>query len=330
MEKDFHYYLIYSILRATGFEENEERAEVIAHASQFVDENTEGPYLIDHDLRVFLPQRVESNLGCFYPIMTQSISTKSFNPYVQKYVYVPFHFLPGDNCVEIRGRDNEIMKNRLSTTPNSQNAKKLLHNAIKSNNPYQVGIALHTFADTWSHQNFSGLREDWNSVYEWYRSFKSIAPNIGHAELVHAPDMISARWTDFRFEEPKNKFIDNRERGLEATEVIYRELTVNSTSGLRWSDVRKSYDEIIGAKDYSDRKEKIGQFLQENGFGHRPSYPKNNWLMEAIDLKKTKSTQKKKGRGFIVKSEFTNGHWYRFHQAAKMHFAYAINLIKEL
>lgn len=38
MEKDFHYSLVYSIAKMTGYK----KADIIAYASQFVDDNNEG------------------------------------------------------------------------------------------------------------------------------------------------------------------------------------------------------------------------------------------------------------------------------------------------
>ena len=96
MEKDFHYYLIYAISKITGFE----KADIIATSSQFVDDNNEGQFSIDDRPSAF-PEKIPANGGNYYPIMTQSLSTKSLDTYVQKYVYVPFHFIPGDNSVMI-------------------------------------------------------------------------------------------------------------------------------------------------------------------------------------------------------------------------------------
>ena len=90
MEKDFHYHLIYSIAKMTEFK----NADIIGYASQFVDDNNEGQFSIDGEEAMF-PQQIEINGGNYYPIMTQSLSTKSLDLYVQKYVYVPFHFLLG-------------------------------------------------------------------------------------------------------------------------------------------------------------------------------------------------------------------------------------------
>ena len=172
MEKDFHYYLIYAMAKITKLN----NPDIVAYASQFVDDNNEGQFSVNEE-EINFPQRLKTNGGYYYPIMTQSLSPISLDPYVQKYVYVPFHFLPGDNNVKIKGAGNP-----LSVTPNSANARAILSKTLDSDNPYLIGIALHTFADTWSHQNFTGLREEWNSVYPWYNVFKSIVPNIRSEE----------------------------------------------------------------------------------------------------------------------------------------------------
>ena len=42
--------------------------------------------------------------------------------------------------------------------------KKLLIEGLKTRNLYRVGIAIHTYTDSWAHQNFSGLDEEWNTT----------------------------------------------------------------------------------------------------------------------------------------------------------------------
>lgn len=245
-------------------------------------------------------------------MMTQSLSPKSLNPYIQKYVYIPFHFLPGDNNVEINGK-----RNPLSTTPHSKNARALLNESLKSKNPYQIGIALHTFSDTWSHQNFTGLREGWNAVFPWYDVFKKIVPNIGHAEVGHAPDVISEDWIDYRIHEK----IINKERAFEAVKAIYKRMRKDSNLGPIWTDIKAHYEEIIDTFDYNERIEKVAGLILNHQLGPIPNYSKDDWINKALD--------KKDGK-IIMSTDFFQTHWYHFHQAAKIHFAIVMNLIKEL
>jgi hypothetical protein len=305
MEKDFHYYLTFALLKITEFE----NPDIIAYASQFVDDNNEGQFSIDGGESPF-PERLKASGGYYYPVMTQSLSPKSLDPYVQKFVYVPFHFLPGDNNVVIDGK-----KNPLSTTPNSANAKILLSKALESNNPYRIGIGLHTFADTWSHQNFTGLREEWNAVYPWYDIFKSLVPNIGHAEAGHSPDVISERWTDHRLGARK---VDNKERAFDAVQEIFANLQRVSGKGPSWSDVKNNFADIVNEDGYNERIRKISHFVNA-GAKTIPDYSKNSWIDTALD---------RSGEEIVMKPDFTETHWHNFHQAAKAHLSLVMDLIK--
>jgi len=308
MEKDFHYYLIYALAKVTG----SNAPDVIAYASQFTDDNNEGEFSVDGS-DVPFPEKLKANGGYYYPIMTQSLTPRSLDPYVQKYVYVPFHFLPGDNNVAIKGK-----KNPLSATPGSKSARAILSKALQRGSPYAIGLALHVFADTWSHQNFSGLREEWNAVYPWYNVFKSLVPNIGHAEVGHLPDIISESWTDYRF---GTKRIDNRPRALDAVREIFSSLQKKSKRGPSWGEVEDEFHKIIYTKDYDARIERISDFLIGSGHGPIPSYSKNVWIDAAID---------KSGHELVMKPNFKRTEWYHFHQAAKVHLASVLDLVGEL
>jgi hypothetical protein len=303
MEKDFHYHLTYAAARLTEIPD----PEIVAHSCQFVDDNNEGQFSIGGS-DTFFPERLKAGGGYYYPVMTQSLSPKSLDPYVQKYVYVPFHFLPGENTVII-----DKKKNPLCTTPNSGNAKIIVEKALKGGNPYETGIALHTFADTWSHQNFTGLREEWNAIYPWYDVFKSLVPNIGHAEAGHSPDVISEKWTDYRFKGDARE-IDNRQRAFDAIETIYQALQKSTGKGTPWNGVKTEFQKIINTTDYDDRIKATSRFL-----GGTPNYTKDAWIDDALVTE---------GNEVVMRKGFENTHWYRFHQAAKTHFAIVMELIK--
>ena len=196
-------------------------------------------------------------------------------------------------------------------------AQKILLETHSIYDPYQLGIALHTYADTWSHQNFTGMQEGWNSVYPWYDVFKSIVPNIGHAEVGHSPDIISETWTDNRAKEK----VVNRVRALQAVGEIYQALRKKSGEGPKWGDIKPEYRKIMGADDYDDRKVKINALLQNNGLGAVPTYDKNSWIDDALD---------KNANEIVMQQGFENTHWHKFHLAAKKHFATVIELIKDI
>ena len=306
MEKDFHYYLTYAMVMLTGFA----KPDVIAYACQFTDDNNEGQFSIDGKLSSF-PERLDVKGGShYYPVMTQSLSPKSLDPFVQKYVYPPFHFLPGDGTIKINKSINP-----LSTTPNSANASRLLATALESKDPYRIGIALHTMADTWSHQNFSGMQEDWNSVYPWYNVFKSMVPNIGHAEAGHSPDVISENWIDHRL---GNMPVCNAQRAYDAAKTMYRTLSAHSKKGTPWKDVQSVFQKIMDEKDYDKRIAKISKLTGDS----IPNYNKNTWIDAALTKNKTGKV--------TIKRDFQKSDWYQFHQAAKAQLAQVAELTKAL
>jgi hypothetical protein len=78
MEKDFHYYCIGTLARASGFAP--EDALTIAYASQYVDDSTESE-----------PMRIGEMI--FDPVRTSYEGLRSYDWSVQKRVLIPFHFI---------------------------------------------------------------------------------------------------------------------------------------------------------------------------------------------------------------------------------------------
>ncbi len=304
MEKDFHYYMAFAIAKLAGLE----KPEIVAYASQFVDDNNEGQFSVDGE-EVSFPDRLEVGSGYYYPVMTQSLSPKSLDIYVQRYVYVPFHFLPGDSSKKINGNTNP-----LSVTPYSPNANAVLASALDSKDPYRIGIALHTVADTWSHQDFTGLREEWNAVYPWYNVFKSLVPNIGHAEAGHSPDVISEPWIDYRI---GKELVDNKWRAFQAAGTIYVAVQAHTKQGRSWGALESSFRDIVYAPDYDERIARIAALVG----GGIPDYDKDAWIDEALKKDKNKMTCE-------LTPNYQQTHWYHFHQAAKSQLAQVVELIK--
>jgi len=248
MEKDFHFYVTYALANKAGFSSDE--SYIIAYASQYVDDNNESQYPRKDGPPQF-PFGIKTNGGFYRPIMTQSMSVKSLVYEIQKFVYVPFHFLPGDNIRSIKG-----VHNKYSTTPDSQNARKLLKTALKTCDLYRIGIAIHTFADTWSHQNFTGYEEDWNSVFHWRNPFRSLALNIGHADVGHLPDEISTTWNDYRFDKPYRKR-NNQKIAIQACKRIFQELIlscihINTNKPIEARDALRSLSIVLQTKQGFD------------------------------------------------------------------------------
>lgn len=308
MEKDFHYDLVYAIATLTEIE----APEVVAYASQYVDDNSDEAFRIETRDAMY-PERLPTGGGSYSPQMTQCRSPEAMTPFVQRYVFVPFHFLPGDPVVQLGGKTNPYC-----VTPNSRRGRSLLIEALKGGNPYEIGIALHTFADSWSHQRFTGLQQEWNSFREGRAFEDEDATVIGHEDAGKRPDILSERWVDPRF---GGEVIHNAARGLEAAREIFVLLRMKSGRGPRWEEVEPEFMAILEAPDREDREARVRGFLESRGDGTFPPYSRWTWWNEV-----TAETS----AGITLKPEFRGSHWYRFQEAAKVHLARVLALIKDL
>ena len=313
MQKDFHYYLIYMLLLDCGYKKDD--AEIIAYISQYVDDNNEHQYLNNELYRNQI--RVGDHL--YHGIITQTFSLDTFTNEIQYYVLIPFHFLPGNNpALKLKGKTNYYATMPAARSPI---AEDLLAEVLESDNIYRLGVVLHALVDTYSHQNFSGIEESWNSVYPWYSPY-SFAPNIGHAEVGQQPDTISDCWHDKRFPRPEQKII-NRDRAMEAVEYIFRKLYVHKNPEAdidsEWALKKSTYKAIICGSpeqeknyDYDERIEAIKKQV------NRPDlkYNRKMWLEEAVKYNKKEDCFEA-----ISPQTFIKSHYWQFQIAARKQVA---------
>lgn len=220
MQKDIHFYLTYALARHAGV--LHATAERIAWANQYTDEMEEAE---------------------LHGIQTQSKTCGNWSDgQIQLTVLSVFHFLPGDDPGK-----------RWMTTENSRRAKALVEAAMESGSAYRLGVSLHVLQDTFSHQGFSGWREPLNSCYPWYY-IKSGLPNIGHAEMMAAPDVVHYVWTDPRTGEK----IDNKERALGAAKQTYAYLCAfQGREPADWAEIEPKLKPMFALTDYDKRIDQI-------------------------------------------------------------------------
>lgn len=320
MQKDFHYDIIFALAKEAGY--SDVGANVIAYASQYVDDNTDREYTVSDSSGEFyigFPEKIGTSGNFFFPIITQAVDITSFKLSVQRYVYAPFHFIPGDNNVTIKGK-----KNPLCTTRSCKNAEDLVLSAVKSKDNYRIGVALHTYADTFSHERFSAFHEDWNNVYKSPPG--NLPPNIGHAEVFHKPDEISTEWIDERFGKTK---IKNRERALEAAEKIFGLIRKGRAS---WPDVKADFETFMAAENFQERTELI-----KDKYSQIEDYDEDGWMDEALSFTRdpsdippddplSGSAPASRPRFLEIEVQDPDAHWFRFQSAAKKQLAMVLNM----
>ena len=162
MNIEFHYYITYILCRKAGFERDE--AYIIAYSSQYTDDNVL-QYKVNYE-----------NGGHYSNSISQTIDIRKPSKVRQK-IYPLFHFVPGGSEAERKCSLSCGDGTCFLTMANSKNSQALLKAAFDSNDLYRIGIAIHAYADTWSHQNFVGYNDKVNAQKGLS---KKLIPNICH------------------------------------------------------------------------------------------------------------------------------------------------------
>lgn len=150
MKQDMHYYGTYCLARMAGLKP--EAARVIAYAAQYVDDSTK--------------LEIKNHLagGKLVPEETahHALQIKNIGRTHQRYIWVPFHFLPGGQG------DTFYEKVVCKKGTESRLAEKMLDHCLAAAGPdfglHLIGITSHVYEDTFSHQGFSGLASPLNRL----------------------------------------------------------------------------------------------------------------------------------------------------------------------
>lgn len=217
MQIDNHFYLFQYLLLKAGWSKKD--ARIAAWANAFTDDCTD-------------EKKYGFRTACG---VLQDWWKKS----VQRDIIIPFHFLPGADP-----------DNKWVVTANSPLAQHLMTVAKLYGNPYWIGIAGHSFQDTFSHQGWTGWDEKFNECY-WFKNIPNPLPNVGHTNMGVIPDMTEAVWTD-----PRNReVIYNMNRFMDAAPRLWRYLS---------SEIHPNLNKFFYERDYEKRKEYC---MAEGGFG---------------------------------------------------------------
>ena len=222
MQLDMHYYGTYAMARAAGINRN--TAKIIATAAQFVDDNAEKDNIELRD-----GARLDSEATAHHALNHKNIDLED-----QRKIWVPFHFLPGN--------EGKTYTERLVCRRDSEIAREMVQHMLSfANRSYAVpliGITAHVYADTFAHYGFSGISSRRNKIKDikfdeiinqksekyikqketefkenypreegrlaniksWFAETFSGA--LGHGAAVTFPDRPYLKWS-FKYEEPE-------------------------------------------------------------------------------------------------------------------------------
>ncbi len=275
MDIEFHYYMTYLISTYAGL--SPKNARKLAYSSQYVDDND-------------MVCEVDKGKGSSYRnYISQTMNILKPKDKLFR-IYPLFHFIPGEPRSKTAWRKDGKM-HWLNTTPNSKNANLIMDAAIESGNLYRIGIATHSYVDTWAHQNFIGYYDDFNSMKT---ALGTVAPNIGHADAGHNPDEPALVWRDPRLLEER---INNRERFLEAAKFLFEKLALHvdpnrsqRSMGGSKRKISNDLNEAIGDTDPKNdyRQERIDRYKElalseAYGSTELPDYDPEEWFDAAVN-----------------------------------------------
>ncbi len=329
MNKEFHYDVIYVIAEKAGY--SREEAFIIASCSQLVDDNA-----------VICEVEVGDDIYANYVSQTINI----FKPVENLLrIYSIFHFIPGDYLDEKTTRTDGSL-HTFNCTPGSSNASKLLKKAIESENLYLIGVTLHAYADTYSHQNFVGLKHVFNQGLGFW---DKLIPSIGHVDYRTKPDAIGKNWVDKRlaYKEVDYRNISNNERFMDAAkDIFYMLYTLSKDNDVLYLDEKwEELEKILSVYFSMNKKDRESYMKVSLGV---PEYNPYEWRDQAV--KKQKSFLKRmlvgitnllppiassiypkglKVEKFEGEDDFYESHWYLFQEAIKEYQEEALELIKD-
>jgi len=323
MEKDFHYYCLGVLARASGFAPEE--ALTIAYASQYVDDSTES-------------QPIKVGDMFFDPVRTSHYRLMSYDWSIQKRVLIPFHFLPPE---PIQSPEAPFV-----TRPNSPLVLEVLREASdeahRRRRLCRLGVAFHTLSDAWAHEGFSGRRHEENDVENIYHKNGSkwkhllldnflldVLPQVGHAEAGYFPDQPFLHWKYTRRMTNEEIRRNNTNIFLSAAKTIFDLLLEidkpESDPPMAWESLKKririllAYKEEDVEKRCARWKKVFANLLKPLDF----EYDKQAWRDEALHPLRATDTDWDhlapsdfKHLQFPLTPGFFESRWVHFHKAA--------------
>ena len=296
MNIDFHYFVIKTLAYAAGF--SEEDAQTIAYYSQQVDDFTKSsPMRVRQKPPVYFiekgyARRLENDLWEVQPHPTGIDVLKSLEEHYRRTTLVPFHFIPAKPLAEmeaenaftradyrcVRADDERAMLINLITDKAIEEVR--MHKCERS--LIQLGMAIHTYADTYAHCGYSGL-EGWENsafikeaynqmtgkeeVFSGERLAYRMLPPVGHGNSGHVPDACTYQIDVAMQEDERDTALtqhivrDNLQEFLSCAKAIWELLCLAARSGRdrkiqwdRWKDRLTAGMQVLTGDENREKK----------------------------------------------------------------------------
>jgi len=338
MQIDFHHAVTYVIARLSGFSHT--RANKIAYSAQYVDDATNDGV-------------IRFNNGAMYNRISSAhkiLDYRNSKSLKNRQVWLPFHFLPGNDGLEVGHTPRGRFHKRLVCMPGSPVAEEMLRVCIDDKDkPYalhRLGITMHVYADTWAHQGFAGInhkvneagniksqdaKSDTRLMEKLAGFFLSEAFPLGHGAVLGYPDLPYLVWSyknGMKKTVPRNNPKDFLDAADKMCMAMKRWLIGNPEAvvdGLPVEDKKKIGKLLKNIKD-DDGDNRHSKWIKRIGEGHFSFGParltyipkgKNSWKHKALGTKDWFDDPD--DAPFIYKDSFLKSDWKRFHDALQAH-----------
>ncbi len=156
MQLDGHHTATYVAARAAGFLHDE--ALIVAYSAQYVDDATNSGIIQFVDSE-YMYSRIAS--------AHKTVDHHNLMDFDNHNVWLPFHFLPSNSCAK-KGEESETEISKIVCEEDSDVARDMLRAALTDRNTprglYRLGVAMHVYADTFTHHGFIGALNEANRV----------------------------------------------------------------------------------------------------------------------------------------------------------------------
>lgn len=318
MQRDFHYYVIRILSEKAGFSPKE--SQILAYTSQYVDDAVEHKKIQVKNIPSLNYFRYQDNY--FDPTCTAHKSLQyltGLQKQVQRSIYIPFHFIPSQSY-NLQGNYDYVCKagGTLAIELVEQALRALSTRDLRLCSLIKLGIALHSYADTWAHQGFSGRHSSYDNDIDHIKIrngigykklpfleqlFRNLVPDIGHAEAGSFPDQSHLQW---QFEKDHQAtFIkrNNTQIFMEAARNIYQIMCRFNQRESEWYTFAPKLQACLSlqTEDEELKEAQYSRFFPEINF----HYNHLDWRRQAL-----------RGERF---------NWEDFHSKDYYHYQYSFN-----
>lgn len=343
MQIDFHHGVTYVAARLAGFEH--QAASTIAYCAQYVDD------AINDGLIRFDNGALFSRISSAHKMLDY----RNFQELANQRVWIPFHFLPGNDGLKAGEDPDGKFINKLICRPNSDVAQQMVRECIQQRHTayalHRLGITMHVYVDTWAHQGFAGVnhrvneakklldangKPDYNLMDKLQNYFVSEALPLGHGAVLSHPDKPFLSWAyiNGRDEEIlRNNPKDFLEAADQMCKAMQRYLAGNpdaTVPGLPEPDktliatMLRNITDNSGSVRHQQWLDAIAQGKFSFGQANVTYTPKgkDSWKHLALD---TEDIVERKNEIFPYHPSFITSDWKLFHDALQSHHFYIVH-----